>query len=108
MEKYASNVIERFIEKDEKILEIYIEQIIKTNKIYEVMKSKFGNYVIQKAIKLSKNEYKIKLIYNAAIMIESIKDNKIIAKWKSILMPHIIELPRDLINRLNQRNFFCD
>jgi len=108
LEKYASNVIERFIEKDEKILEIYIEQIIKTNKIYEVMKSKFGNYVIQKAIKLSKNEYKIKLIYNAAIMIESIKDNKIIAKWKSILMPHIIELPRDLINRLNQRNFFCD
>ena len=62
----------------------------------------------EKAIKLSKNEYKIKLIYNAAIMIESIKDNKIIAKWKSILMPHIIEFPRDLINRLNQRNFFCD
>ena len=70
------------------------------------MKSKFGNYVVQKAIKLAKNEYKHKLIFNAAIMINNLKEKKLIAKWKSILMPHIYELPNDLIKELNNRNFF--
>ena len=106
LEKYASNVIERFIERDEKILEIYIEEIVGSKKIYEIMKSKFGNYVIQKAIKLAKNEYKKKLIYNAAIMINNLKEKKLITKWKSILMPHIHELSPDSINELNIRNFF--
>jgi hypothetical protein len=106
LEKYASNVIERFIERDEKILENYIEEIICSKKIYEIMKSKFGNYVIQKAIKLAKNEYKKKLVFNAAIMINNLKEKKLITKWKSILMPHIHELSEDSIKELNSRNFF--
>jgi len=106
LEKYASNVIERFIERDERVLVIYIDEIVKNGKIYEIMKSKFGNYVIQKAIKLSKNESKKKLVFNAAFMINNLKDCKLIAKWKSILMPHINELSSDSINKLNSRNFF--
>ena len=106
LEKYASNVVERFIERDDNILEQYIEEIVNSRKIYEIMKSKFGNYVVQKAIKLAKNEYKHKLIFNAAIMINNLKEKKLIAKWKSILMPHIYELPNDLIKELNNRNFF--
>ena len=106
LEKYASNVIERFIERDEKVLENYIEEIIESKKIYEIMKSKFGNYVIQKAIKLAKNEYKKKLVFNAAIMINNLKEKKLITKWKSILMPHIHELSEDSIKELNSRNFF--
>jgi hypothetical protein len=106
LEKYASNVIERFIERDEKVLENYIEEIICSKKIYEIMKSKFGNYVIQKAIKLAKNEYKKKLVFNAAIMINNLKEKKLITKWKSILMPHIHELSEDSIKELNSRNFF--
>ena len=106
LEKYSSNVIERFIERDEKILEQYIDEIVASKKIYEIMKSKFGNYVIQKAIKLAKNEYKRKLVFNAAIMINNLKEKKLITKWKSILMPHIHELSNDSINELNNRNFF--
>jgi len=106
LEKYASNVIERFIERDEKVLENYIEEIIESKKIYEIMKSKFGNYVIQKAIKLAKNEYKKKLVFNAAMMINNLKEKKLITKWKSILMPHIHELSNDSIKELNTRNFF--
>lgn len=106
LEKYASNVMERFLEKDEKVLENYIEEIIGSKKIYEIMKSKFGNYVIQKAIKLAKNEYKNKLVFNAAIMINNLKEKKLITKWKSILMPHIHELSNDSIKELNTRNFF--
>ena len=106
LEKYASNVIERFIERDEKVLENYIEEIIESKKIYEIMKSKFGNYVIQKAIKLAKNEYKKKLVFNAAMMINNLKEKKLITKWKSILMPHIHQLSNDSIKELNTRNFF--
>ena len=106
LEKYASNVIERFIERDEKVLENYIEEIIESKKIYEIMKSKFGNYVIQKAIKLAKNEYKKKLVFNAAMMINNLKEKKLITKWKSILMPHIHDLSNDSIKELNTRNFF--
>ena len=106
LEKYASNVIERFIERDEQVLNKYIDEIVKSGKIYEIMKSKFGNYVIQKAIKLSKNELRKKLVFNAAFMINNLKDSKLINKWKSILMPHINELSPDAINRLNSRNFF--
>ena len=106
LEKYASNVIERFIERDERVLNQYIEEIVGTGKIYEIMKSKFGNYVIQKAIKLAKNGYKNKLVFNAAFTINNLKENKLITKWKSILMPHIHELSADSINKLNSRNFF--
>ena len=76
------------------------------NRIYEIMKSKFGNYVIQKAIKLAKNEYKKKLVFNAAMMINNLKEKKLITKWKSILMPHIHQLSNDSIKELNTRNFF--
>ena len=106
LEKYASNVIERFIERDEKVLENYIEEIIESKKIYEIMRSKFGNYVIQKAIKLAKNEHKKKLVFNAAMMINNLKEKKLITKWKSILMPHIHQLSNDSIKELNTRNFF--
>ena len=106
LEKYASNVVERFIEKDEKILDDYINEIVESKKIYEIMKSKFGNYVIQKAIKLAKNGHKRILVFNAAIMINNLKDKKLITKWKSLLMPHIYELPNDLIKELNNRSFF--
>ena len=106
LEKYASNVIERFIERDEKVLENYIEEIIESKKIYEIMRSKFGNYVIQKAIKLAKNEHKKKLVFNAAMKINNLKEKKLITKWKSILMPHIHDLSNDSIKELNTRNFF--
>ena len=106
LEKYASNVMERFIEKDVQVLTNYIDEIIWSKKIYEIMKSKFGNYVIQKAIKLAKNENKKKLIFNAAIMINNLKEKKLITKWKSILIPHIHELSNDCLKELNARNFF--
>ena len=106
LEKYSSNVIERFIERDQRVLIKYINEIVKSGKIYEIMKSKFGNYVIQKALKLSKNESRKKLVFNCALMVNNLKDSKLIIKWKSILMPYINELSTDSINKLNSRNFF--
>ena len=104
--KYSSNVIEKFIEKNDEILKEYIDEIIKSNKIYEVMKSKYGNYVIQKAIKLSSNEYKNKLVFDAAEKINNLIDIKLIQKWKSILLPHIKELTHEQIQELKEKNYF--
>ena len=104
MEKYASNVIERCIEKSEEILKDYIDEIIDSNCIYEVMKSNYGNYVIQKAIKLAKGDYKNKFVFNAAKEINKLNDNKLIKKWKSILMHHIKELSTEKIQEI--QNYF--
>ena len=106
LEKYASNVVERCIEKDGNILNNYIDEIININKICEVMKSNYGNYVIQKAIKLAKGEYKKKLVYNAAKDINKLKEPKLIKKWKSILSPNIKELSNEQLKYLEEQNFF--
>ena len=105
MEKYASNVIERFIEKDEEILNYFIDEIC-SKKIYELMKSNYGNYVIQKAIKLSKNINKNKLLFTAAKQINNLIDYKLIMKWKSILLPHIKELNQKQLLELKNQKFF--
>ncbi len=106
LEKYASNVVERIIEKDEEILNNYIDEIVDSNRIYEIMRSNYGNYVVQKSIKLSKEEHKKKLIFNAAKEINKLNDNKLIIKWKSILSPHLNELSSEQIKYLNEQNYF--
>ena len=106
LEKYASNVVERCIEKDEEILDNYINEIVDSNRIFEVMRSNYGNYVIQKAIKLSKGENKKKLIFNSAKDINKLNDPKLIIKWKSILSPHLKDLSAEQIQFLKDQKFF--
>ena len=83
--KYSSNVVEKLMEKSEIILKDYINEICKDGKISEIMKNNFGNYVIQKALKISVNEDKKKLIEEVNKNIFKINDKKLILKWKSIL-----------------------
>ena len=106
LEKYGSNVVERCLEKDEILLNNYIDEIINSNHIYEVMKSNYGNYVIQKAIKLSKGESKNRLVFNAAKNVNKLNDCKLITKWKSILSTHISELSEEQIQYLKEQQFF--
>ena len=84
-QKYSSNVIERIIEKNEQNLEFYINEILISNNLYEVMKNIYGNYVIQKALKLSSDKTKEKLIKNIMKNIHKLEDNKIMNKWKMII-----------------------
>ena len=106
LEKYASNVVERCIEKDEGILNLYIDEIVGSNRIYEIMRSNYGNYVIQKALKLAKGEYKNKLVFNAAKDINKLNDAKLILKWKSLLSPHINDLSAEQVKYLTEQKFF--
>lgn len=84
-QKYSSNVIERIIEKNEQNLEFYVNEILTSNNLYEVMKNIYGNYVIQKALKLSSDKTKEKLIKNIMKNIHKIEDNKIMNKWNMII-----------------------
>ena len=106
LEKYGSNVVERCIEKDDKILNNYIDEIVNMNKICEVMKSIYGNYVIQKALKLAKGDSKQKLVYNSAKNVNKLVEQKLIKKWKSILSIYIDCLTNEQVEVLKEQNFF--
>ena len=97
MSKYSSNVVERCIEKNNIILKEYIKEICDNGRIAEIMKNNFGNYVIQKALKLSLNEDKKKLAFEVERNIFKLNDKKLILKWKSIVYPHL-ENKNSIIN----------
>ena len=84
-QKYSSNVVERIIEKNAKNLEIYINEICKENNIIELIKNKYGNYVIQKAVKLSSGIIKERIIGEICKNINKLEDKKILNKWKTII-----------------------
>jgi hypothetical protein len=86
MQKYSSNVIEKCLEKGYDILyDGLIEEINADSKIIDLIKSPFGNYVIQKALKLSKPTNKKRLISLILKDLKRLEDKKLIAKWKLIV-----------------------
>jgi hypothetical protein len=89
MSKYSSNVVEKCIEKNQIILKEYINEICDNGKIAEIMKNNFGNYVIQKALKLSLGIDKKKLSEEVEKNIFKLNDKKLILKWKSIVSSHL-------------------
>ena len=88
MQKYSSNVVERCIEKSEIILAKYITEICESDRIAEVMKNNFGNYVIQKGLKISKGKERVLLVDTVNKNIFRLNDKKLISKWKSIVHPY--------------------
>lgn len=50
------------------------------------MKNNYGNYVVQKALKISTGSHKNKLIISILKNIEKIGDKKLIGKWKNIVI----------------------
>ena len=84
-QKYSSNAIERIIEKNQKNLIIYINEICNENNFIEIIKNKYGNYVIQKAVKLSSGIFREKIIGKISKNINKLEDKKIINKWKAII-----------------------
>ena len=84
-QKYSSNVVERIIEKNNKNLEYYINQICCENNLSDVIRNNYGNYVIQKAVKLSLGKIQEKLIKEIIKNLDKLEDKKIINKWKMII-----------------------
>ena len=84
-QKYSSNAIERIIEKNQKNLEMYINEVCNENNIIEIIKNKYGIYVIQKAVKLSSGIFREKIIGKISKIINKLEDKRIINKWKAII-----------------------
>ena len=84
-QKYSSNAIERIIEKNNNNLEFYINEICSENNIIQLMINNYGNYVVQKAIKLSSGESQERLIQEIIKNLCKLEDRKIINKWRTII-----------------------
>ena len=84
-QKFSSNAVERIIEKNNENLEYYINQICADNNLSEVIRNNYGNYVIQKAVKLSSGKTQEKLIKEIIKNMHKLEDKKIINKWKTII-----------------------
>ena len=84
MQKYSSNVVERCIEKTEKILQKYIREVCESERLAEIMKNNYGNYVIQKALRISKGNENALLVSSVYNNIYKLNDKKLISKWNSI------------------------
>ncbi len=83
--KYSSNVIERIIEKNKNNLDNYINEICIGNNLSELMLNNYGNYVIQKAIKLSTGKSQDIIIQKLLKNLYVIEDKKISNKWRNII-----------------------
>ena len=74
------------------------------------MKNAYGNYVIQKALKLAKNNNKKILLSNLTDNIEKLNDKKLVSKWKIIINNSIGNFASlcgsNLNNNNNNKNFF--
>ena len=66
-------------------MEYYIDQICINDNLSQVIRNNFGNYVIQKAVKLSSGKSQEKLIKEIIKNLHKLEDKKIINKWKMII-----------------------
>ena len=105
MQKFSSNVVEKFLQKGgDSIIAKYIEEVSFNNRIVDLMKNNYGNYVVQKALKLSSSNNKYKLIDIILKNLEKIGDKKLILKWKFIVQSHINandEAAKSIFNNYN-------
>jgi len=62
-----------------------VKEVCNTDNITDLMVNSYGNYVVQKALKLSSKNDKIVLINNIYKNMQKIKDKKLIQKWKTII-----------------------
>ncbi len=102
--KYSSNVIERCIEKNEKFLNGFIQEIcIKKNTIGNLIKNSYGNYVVQTALKFAKGIFKIYLVHSIENNLNILGEKKLIYKWKHIIALSLIDCELN-INNFNNEN----
>lgn len=89
IQKFSSNVVEKCLQSsNEEQREKIIISISKIDKLANVMKNSFGNYVVQKALSYSFGEPKESLIEAIQMSIPDIQDKKIRSKWEQILGLH--------------------
>jgi hypothetical protein len=90
LQKFSSNVIEKCLETcDYEVVKIFIEEVSSYNRISEMIKSCYGNYVIQKALKVISGVEREKFVYLIKKSLQRMNDKKVIKKWKNILNENV-------------------
>jgi len=103
MQKFSSNVIEKFLQKGgEQVIAKFVEEICFMNRIVDLMKNNYGNYVVQKVLKIANLETRKKLIDLICKHFDKIGDKKLILKWKNIIQSNY-ELQQS--TNKNQRHY---
>jgi hypothetical protein len=86
LHKYSSNALEKCLEIGGEIaVNSFIAEITHNNNVLELMKNNFGNYVIQKALRLSQGNHKTMLISIIIKNIQKIGQKKLSYKWRTII-----------------------
>ena len=85
IQKYSSNAVERILEKSEKNLEEYINKICEGDDLIEIIKNKYGNFVINKALLLSNENLKKKLNDKISENLHNFENINFINKWRNTL-----------------------
>lgn len=85
MQKYSAQVIDRCFEqiKDE-FINSFINEIIKNNRVIDLIKNNIGNSIIQKTLKVASDEYRLKLIQYVDSNIDRLGDRKLIQNWRIV------------------------
>lgn len=103
MQKYSSNVIEKCLELYKESLPVFVNEMICTNRTLgnfifklknfkkDLMKNNYGNFVVQKGLKLAKGTLKVFLIVAVLKNIDKMGDRKLILRWKNILSANLPE-----------------
>jgi hypothetical protein len=76
------------------MINCFIQEIINNDKINFLIRSNYGNYVIQKALKIANVNNKLTLINNILQNLEKLGDKKLMIKWKHIVDSTIEECMR--------------
>jgi hypothetical protein len=99
----------------EVMVNLYVEEITYLNRVYDLIRNNYGNYVIQKALQVSPPMSRFKLVNNIMQNLFRITDKKLMLKWKLIVDSNIQMLIKQnfisnngilLVNEnLNQNSF---
>jgi hypothetical protein len=76
------------------VISKFLEEINYKTKIVDLMKNNFGNFVVQKALKMSTENNMIKLLQLIHMNLEKIGDKKLITKWRSIVQNYDKQLSK--------------
>ena len=111
MMKFSSNAVEKLFEKGgDLIISKFIEENYLNDKmsgkyiliILDLMRNNYGNYVVQKALKLSSVSNKQKIISLILKNIDKIGDLKLILKWRLIVQDYITPDDKNFQIQINQ------
>jgi len=106
--KYSSNAVEKSLDRGgEGILSKFIDEISYQNRVVDLMKNEYGNFVIQKALKIAQGTNKKRVTKLVQKNVDKIGERKLIAKWKNIVGAHLN--PTGYPNASsNEENYACN